>query len=146
MSHVASIKLEIKDLGSLKKACERLGLEFVEDKKNYKWYGTAVSSNSAPPGFTNSELGKCEHAIRVKDKPNAYEIGVVTARNGLKGYQLLLDEWNGGYGLVDKIGSGAGLLKQAYSLEVAKKQALREGFRVTEVTKANGDIVLEAQQ
>ena len=32
MSHISKIELEVKDLGALKMACDRLGLEFVDGK------------------------------------------------------------------------------------------------------------------
>lgn len=144
MSHVASIDLDVKDLKCLARAAERLGLELVEGKKTYKWYG--YSTGTVPAGFTKDDLGKCDHALRVKGNSAAYEIGVCTARNGRPGYQLLWDSWEGGYGLETKVGEDMGLLKQAYSLEAAKKQALRDGLRVTEVVKANGNIVLTASR
>jgi len=42
MSHVTTVKVEIKDLAALREACESIGLEFREGQKKYKWYGRFV--------------------------------------------------------------------------------------------------------
>lgn len=145
MSHITSIDLHIKDLDALKAACPKLGLEFVENKKKYKWYGTSVGG-SIPEGWTKEELGTCDHVIRIKDNSAAYEVGVAARRDGKPGYQLLWDFWQGGYGLEKVIGKDAGLLKQRYAAEVSRKEALRNGFRVTERVMPNGNIVMEASR
>ena len=126
MSHVAKIELEIQDLETLKLACQRLNLEFVENQLTYRWYGRYVGDAPLPEGFTVEDLGKCQHAIRV---PNAsYEIGVVQ-RQGK--YQLLWDNWQSG-GLERVLGSGAGRLKQAYAIERVAKEARLKGYRLCE--------------
>ena len=63
MSHIAKIELEINDPENLKLACERLGLQFIENQKTYKWYGSWVGDSPLPDGITLSDLGKCDHAI-----------------------------------------------------------------------------------
>ena len=79
MSHISKIELEVKDLGTLKQACTRLGLKLTEGKKTFKWYG--------------QEEGHCDHAIRV---PGAtYEIGVIKT-GGL--YELQCDYFESGVG------------------------------------------------
>ena len=50
MSHISKIEIEVKDLGVLKMACDRLGLEFMHGQTEFRWYGTSA---------------KCAHAIRV---------------------------------------------------------------------------------
>ncbi len=126
MSHIAKIELEINDLETLKKACERLGLEFIENQKTYQWYGTWVGDSEMPEGITVNDLGKCDHAIRV---PGAqYEIGIVS--KGRK-YILLWDFWHQG-GLEQKLGKNAGRLKQAYAVERVRKEARLKGYRICE--------------
>lgn len=142
MSHVCEMELEIRDLESLEKACSRLGLELVKDQKEYKWYGTHVGDYPVPKGFTKEDLGKCDHAIRVKNNSKAYEVGVVKRKDGGPGYQLIWDFWAGGLGLQEKVGQDGGLLKQNYAAQVAKKQMLREGYRVTEKTDTSGRMLL----
>jgi hypothetical protein len=142
MSHIAEMELDIKDLDALEKAGKKLGLVLVKDQKNYKWFGESVGDYPLPAGFKESDLGKCDHVLKIPNSPNSYEIGVVKRRDGKPGFQLLWDFWMGGYGLQDKIGAGGGLLKQAYSLEVAKKQMLRKGYRVSEKRDAKGNVLL----
>jgi hypothetical protein len=142
MSHVATIDLEIKDLEALERACKNLGLELVKDQATYKWYGRHIGDYPVPEGFSVQDLGKCEHAIRVKGNPTAYEIGVTKRRDGKPGYTLLWDFWQHGFGLEAKIGAKGGLLKQNYSAEIARKQALRQGFKVTTKKTASGELVL----
>ena len=126
MSHIAKIELEINDTDTLKLACERLGLEFIENQTTYSWYGTWLGDTPLPEGITASDLGKCNHAIRV---PGAqYEIGIVKRD---RKYILLWDFWNQG-GLEQKLGKIAGRLKQAYTIERVRKEAKLKGHRICE--------------
>lgn len=144
MSHVAQIEIEVRDLEALKSACQRLGLEFVAGQRSYRWYGRHVGDYPLPPGFSREDLGKCDHVIRVPGNAQAYEIGVVRRKDGRSGWVLLWDFWGGGFGLQEKVGEGAGRLKQAYALEAAKKAALRAGHRVLgETQKTDGTVVLK---
>jgi hypothetical protein len=126
MSHIAKIELEIVDIETLKLACERLGLKFVENQTTYKWYGSWVNDTPLPEGITVADLGKCHHAIRV---PGAqYEIGIVKRD---RKYILLWDFWYQG-GLEERIGKNAGRLKQAYTIERVRKEARLKGHRICE--------------
>lgn len=147
MSHVATIEIQLKDLDALDAACRRVGIEFLRDKPTFAWFGTHVGDYPLPAGFTAEDMGRCEHAIRV---PGAtYEIGVVRRRDGQPGYTLLWDFWASG-GLtsgeaLERIGVGGRKLVQAYGVEVATRAARRQGYTVTETTKADGSIVLRAR-
>ena len=111
MSHISKIELEVKDLGTLRQACNRLGLNMLEGKKTFKWYG--------------QEDSRCDHAIRV---PGAsYEIGVI--KNGNL-YELQCDYWDNAIGKA--IGQTGGLLKQAYAMERTKIEARRKGYSIIE--------------
>jgi len=125
MSHVVSIKTEIKDLEALKEACKKCGLEFREGQKKYKWYGTHVGDYPRPEGFTAADDGKCDHAIGVPGNNQAYEIGVTKKKNGKEGFDITYDFWNGGYGLEKVAGKGCENLVDAYSQTVALKQATK---------------------
>lgn len=134
MSHVASIQLVIKDLDALEAACKKLGLELVRGQKTFKKYERTMS-------------GECEHAIRLPGNSRAYEIGVVKAPAGQPGFTLMWDSWQGGYGMVAKVGADAGLLKQGYAGEVALKAARKSGFRLlTQTTKPDGTLVYQVQR
>lgn len=156
MSHIATINLEIHDLEVLASACRKLGLELARGQHTYKWYGRIVESGERilPEGYTLEDLGNCEHAIKVPDSNGAYEIGVVSRRDGKRGYTLLWDNWNrgkssscSGKGMVDYVGDSAQKLKQHYAAEMAMKTARHLGHRVIgSYTKEDGSMVVKIQQ
>jgi hypothetical protein len=112
MSHIQTIEVNITDLVTLKSACKRLGIEFMQDQKTFRWYQGA---------------SECAHAIKV---PGAnYEIGVL--KNGdRKGFTLQVDYYD--RKVTEKIGQLGGLFKQAYTLEKAKAEAIKKGYMVKE--------------
>jgi hypothetical protein len=127
VSHVVKIKLVITDLEALQLAAAELGLEMVR-QDTYKWFGRYMADSPLPEDFTTADLGRCEYALRIPGKPNAYEVGVARRKDGA-GYELLWDYWQGGYGLETVIGEGAQTLKRAYNLTVAEREMRRKGFR-----------------
>jgi len=132
LSHISRIELEIRDLQSLRDACEKLGFYFMAGQKHYLWYGKWVGNQPLPDNINEKDLGKCDHAIHV---PAAvFEIGVVKKDNG---YILLWDSWIGG-GLQKYIGKDAGILKQAYAVESVKRESRKKGYRLTEKRMKNG--------
>jgi len=138
MSHVAEIEIQITDLAALATACRRLGFVFREGQKTYAWYGRWAGDYPLPEGFSQEDLGKCDHAIQV---PGAdYEVGVVKARQGT-GYRLLWDFWFQG-GLAERLGPKAERLVQAYGVEKAKREARKQGFSVYETTREDGSVRL----
>jgi len=132
MSHVAKIDIEIKDLDTLKAACERLGLQFMQGQLAYSWYGSHQGDYPLPEGFTVEDLGRCDHAIRVQGAK--YEVGVV--KRGGK-FTLLWDFWRSG-GLEGALGKGACRLKQAYAVERVRKEARLKGYRFREQRTEQG--------
>ena len=117
MSHISKIELEVKDLGTLRQACNRLGLNMIEAQKTFKWYG--------------QEDGSSDHAIQV---PGAtYEIGVVKTGNA---FELRCDYWDSAIGKA--IGQNGGLLKQAYAVERTKTEARRKGYSIIEKKTDSG--------
>lgn len=140
MSHIAEVEVQILDLDCLDAACKRLGnVELVRNQQSYKWWGYSV--DEPPEGFTKEDLGKCDHAIRVKGNADAYEVGIVRSRQGA-GYVLHWDFFAGGYGLQDAVGDNCKKLKQAYAIEVAKKAARRQGLTVREQKQKDGSVRL----
>jgi len=130
MSHVSKIELKVKDLASLKRACKNLGLNFHENQKTFKWYGRVVGDYPLPQGFKKEDMGKCDHAISVKDNAQAYEVGACKARDGSGGYELLWDFWQGGYGLKGAIGEDGRELQEEYAACVSEKQLRDQGYIV----------------
>ncbi len=117
MSHISKIELEVKDLATLRQACNRMGLRLLEGQKTFKWYG--------------QEDSPCDHVIRV---PGAtYEIGVIKTGDI---YNLNCDYWDSGIGKA--IGQNGGLLKQAYAVERTKTEARRKGYSIIEKKTDSG--------
>lgn len=127
MSHVAVVNVEIKDMEALKAACEKAGLEFREGQRTFRWYGQFVGDTVAPSGTDPKDYGKCEHAIGVPGKPDAYEIGVVRTTEGKT--KLMWDFWAGGKGLQAVAGEKCSNLVKAYVGEVTRKAMFRKGYR-----------------
>jgi hypothetical protein len=140
------MKADWKDLGCIAEAARTLGLEFVHGQKTYDWYGRKVGNDPLPEGFTVEDLGKCDHAIRIPGNERSYEIGVAERRDGQPGYTLLWDNWNGGYGLTDKVGQNGERLVQEYGVQVATKHVMMEGYIVSREVFADGHVILKAVQ
>jgi hypothetical protein len=138
---MARIDLKITNLNVLKKAVQRLGGEFKEGQKNYKWYGKFMNDYPLPEGLKVEDLGKCNHAISFPGKAQ-YEIGVIQSKDNPKNYNLLYDFWNSG-GLNKVVGENAGIIKQAYATEMAKHSAKMQGYTSVEKTKEDGTIELK---
>lgn len=130
MSHVTSIELNISDLSCLEAAAKELGMELVE-KSTFVWYGRHVGDYPLPEGFTKEDMGKCQYVLRIKGKPDAYEVGITKRRDGKPGYVPLFDFWAGGKGLMEAIGANGSKLRQEYALAVAMKDFRKKGFKVT---------------
>jgi hypothetical protein len=148
MSHVTTIKMEMKDLQALREACEKIGLVFNEGQKTYKWWGYSVGDYPIPKGFTKEDLGKCDHALSVKGDKKAYEIGVVH-KDGK--YVLLWDFYAGGYGLEKVVGKDCCNLTEAYTQAVALKEASKfaqaQGWSMThEYDKATSETVIKLRR
>lgn len=133
MSHIVTIKTELRDLQAIRAACKRLGWTFVEGQRTYAWYGRYMGDSQLPEGITQEELGHCDHAIRV---PGAsYEIGLKATG---RGFVPLWDYWHAG-----KLPENAGQrLAQAYAIEKARAEARRAGHTVSERQLADGSVQL----
>lgn len=122
MSHMVSSSMKILNLDALEVACERLGLELVRGATEYSWYSRWMNDSPMPQGFTVDDLGKCEHRIQIKGRPsNAYEIGVVKARDGSDGYQLIFDYFGSHGQALEKVaGHRLSALKTEYQVALAE--------------------------
>lgn len=138
-SHITQIMLLIKDLGALEMAAATLGLELRRGQTNYRWYGHYMGDSPLPPGMTAEQLGKCSLALAVKGNPHAYEIGLLQQSDG--SYRMLWDFWNGGRGLLDKVGDDCKKLTEAYKLAVIEKTCSDLGWYFE--TQPNGEIVVQ---
>lgn len=126
MSHVTTVDVVLADLSVLDLACQRLGLELVKDRREFRRF-----SGSAP----------CDHCIRIPGNDTAYQIGVVK-RSGGPGYELQLDSWQGGYGMLDRVGGETcPKLRQAYA-EVGVMRQMGPDFSWTRQELGEGRIRL----
>lgn len=131
MSHVATVEIEVRDLGALEEACKRVGVELVRNQTSFK----------------GGRRTKSEHLIRVPGIENAYEIGVCARDDGRAGFTLQADFWEGGsVPLTQRVGAGASKLKQAYATVCAARQCRMQGFMVQEIKGADGSIQLIARK
>lgn len=129
MSHIATVEVEFRDMDALAKACAKCGVELRQDQKTFKWY--------------NGQVTPCDAAI-VHPNAKACQIGVHKTDTGLK---IQFDPFMRGYGMQDAVAfeddiKGLGKLQQAYAVEVARKQAKRQGFAVRETVQADGRVKL----
>jgi len=145
MSHVVTIKCELRDLAAIEAACKRLGWTFKRDQKTFEWFGEWMNDYAAADAayvamdMKPEEYGKCNHAIGV---PGAkYEIGLI-ARDGK--FIPVFDNWSSG-GL-KKLTAANGLngFIQAYSVEKSKNELRRKGYSPVEQTRSDGSIVITA--
>lgn len=108
MSHTDTIRnLQIRRLDLLGRAAERCGLTLVEGQTAIRGY--------------YKEQAKVDHAVVDRGNPGSYELGV--KRNEEGAFDLLLDTFAGGGGLVEKVGGPrCERLRQFYALESALEQ------------------------
>jgi hypothetical protein len=127
MSHISQFEFQCSDLDALEKAAEACGCELVRGQKKYKWFGRFVGDSPMPKGLTEADLGKCDHAIRVKGASSqTYEVGVCKTEDGK--FALRYDFWSGGYGLVDKVGKDGKKLELNYNVHHAKNFFEQQGY------------------
>jgi hypothetical protein len=143
MSHVVSVKIQVKSLDALKMTAVDLGLEFLENKSDWRWWLSSVGDYPLPEGFTANDLKKSLHVLRVPNDDRAYDVGVFKSKTH-EGYELLFDFYgDAGRRLESVIGSKGQKLVQGYSANVAKQHYKKIGWRVTSTMK-DGKMVLKA--
>lgn len=79
MSHLSDIGLSVQDLNAMQEAASLCGMELVRGQEEYHWYGTFVGDSPMPEGMTLEQLGKCKHALRLKDE-EMRKLGYVDTR------------------------------------------------------------------
>jgi hypothetical protein len=134
MSHITRIKTIITDIPALAEAAKELGLQLHQGVETYKWFGS--STGPIPEGFTVSDLGKCEHVIRLPGCE--YEIGVAKlpgSKASKPAYTLLYDHWGPGQKLHTACGNNLSKLVQLYGVHAATRAARNKGYTVTRQQK-----------
>jgi len=145
MSHVVSIKTELRDLDAVKAACQELGLTFRENHKTISWYGEWVNDYDAEDaayklGITPDQYGKCDHAIEVPG--SLYTVGLL--RNpATGGYRIYFDFYGKeGRRIQEVLGKNGQKLLQYYAAHKAAMEARRKGYIVSRQSASNGNIKL----
>lgn len=115
MSHIATIKTEVKSLRALKSACRRLGLD--------------------QPKFG-------EHRLFAGQTATGYSVSLPDWRYpavfDLKQKKAHFDNYNGSWGDEKELDK----LKQAYAVCAAKEKAIQQGYTVQEHVQKDGSIQL----
>jgi hypothetical protein len=114
MSHIVTIKTEVKDQEALRKACQRLRLEAPTQGRAKLYSASATGTIVKLPGWN-------------------YPVVFDT-----KAGSVAFDNYNGAWGAQSELDK----LMQAYAIEKASAEARREGHSVTEQTMANGSVKL----
>lgn len=117
MSHLVSIKTEVRDAAAVRAACQRLGLPQPVQGKTQLFSGEVEGLAVQLPGWQ-------------------YPI-VADLTTG----QVKFDNFNGRWGDQQHLGR----FLQAYACEKAKAEARRRGHQCTEQTLADGSIKLVIQ-
>jgi hypothetical protein len=146
MSHVAVVKVNIRSLEALDRACRALGLELRLGQKTFRWYGSWQrdyrQADAAPNAIDPALYGRCEHAVAVPNDTEAYEVGVVNNPAG-EGFVMAFDSFDPCRRMVDKVGQDCGLLAQEYAAQVAEMEAqelISQGWQIQRVVQPNGDL------
>jgi hypothetical protein len=118
MSHRTEVDAEFLDKDMVKKTCEELGVEFIDEKKVKLFEGTFP----------------CEYSIRLKGW--SYAVGI--QENG----KALFDNYNGGWGDEKDLDS----FRQRYTENVTLHHAAQAGYRVLHREMNNGTLRIEIQR
>ncbi len=134
MSHITKVKVKVTNLVAFGRACRDLGIEFVKDAKQFRWFSGRQS--------------KCSHRIQLPGRPDhAYEIGLTSDGDGA--FQLNYDDfekYETHEGIMSKVsgkgGNNCGKLMQRYAYHAAKAEAEKNGWAVKEKELDDGRIQL----
>jgi hypothetical protein len=154
MSHVEEVEVECDDLDSLKAAVAKCGGEFMEGQRTHAWWGTWLNDwrdpqrSAAVRGIDPTTFGKCDHAIRMRGRAGRngasgpWEIGVTQKSNGK--WSLVYDNYGrAGQELEKQFGRDCLKLVDYLAEDVAQRQLIQDGWRVTTYTEPDGTLVVE---
>ncbi len=114
MSHIVSIKTQLRDRAAIVAACGRLGLESPE-QRTVKMYDGEVTG------------------LAVKLKGWLYPVVIDTTTGTIKA-----DNYGGTWGGDEELNA----FRQAYAVEKAKIEARKKGHQITEQAQVDGSIRL----
>src|ERR1039458_8209022 len=133
MSHLVSIKTELRDIEAVKRACKDLGLVFKENQRTIRWYGRFLADYDGEDaafklGIDPKDYGTCSHAIEVPG--SNYDIGLI--RNpATNGYRIYFDFYGShGAAIQAEIGHNGEKLLQYYAAAKVSMEAKLKGYLV----------------
>ena len=130
MSHIATVKCEIKSLDALEEAVQKFHATLHRGKTNFKAYAG-----------TNT---KCLHTIELDGDANAYSIGLRQLAQAEEAYELACDWYDGK--LERAFGRDFIGLRNEYQAVVAEKALKKQGWRVSRKVNERQHIHLYAQR
>ena len=146
MSHVVSIKTELRDIDAVKAACADLGLTFKQNQKTIRWFGSWANDYARDDaayklGIKVEQYGTCDHAIEVPG--SNYDIGLL--RNpDTGGYRLYFDFWGqNGHTIQAALGQHGETLLQYYAKHKTIAEMRKLGHMVSCTKAANGTLKLQ---
>jgi hypothetical protein len=146
MSHVVSIKCEIKDLAALEDALKEFkGAKLVRDVKTYRWFGQWMNDYGAndaayKQGIDPKDYGKCEHRIELSGC--GYDIGLVKKGDG---FVPVCDFWGTGQVLQQTFGNNLSGLIQQYGVAKAVRLLKQKGaYGIQKTVQKDGTIKINA--
>ena len=126
MSHIAVVNCVITNLDALATAAEKLGGELMRDQRSFRMYG--------------SQQQPCLHAIRLKGKADAYEVGLRQKAAEEPGtFDLACDFFDGN--LTKAFGQNLTGLQNEYTALVAEQAMRRRGYRVQRDAEAPANVI-----
>ena len=117
MSHTVNMKIDLRDVAALEKACKRLNVAFDKEEKNVKL-------------FSSTEKG-------MSVQLDGWKYPVVIQSDG----SVKADNYNGSWGKQEKLTE----LQAFYGLEKAKIEAMRKGYTTMESVDKEGNPKLAIQ-
>jgi Protein of unknown function (DUF1257) len=138
MSHLASIKTQLKDPAAIQAACQALGWTIKENAYNRYYRGQAEMCDFV------AEFGTTEPSLS-----RTYNLGFQRQQDGT--YRVLCDNSMHGPMILDEGRLGGqtprilNSLKQQYGVEVIRRKAQQMGARVQMQRAADGSMVMNLQ-
>jgi hypothetical protein len=134
MSHIATVKCEIKDLAAAEEAAKALGC-IVEHGTKPRYWGTQYGNGG--------EAKVCDLVVKL---PGKYDLGLF--KNADETYSFMSDNelMSGSLGRNDAgrvlLGENAGKFRQEYAAAVAMKAARKKGIPAFRKVREDGNVVI----
>jgi Protein of unknown function (DUF1257) len=153
VSHVvAHPEVCFNDFDALKSSCEELGLEFRQDQKTWKYWGSWANDYHQEDaaykhGIEPKDYGKGLHAIAVKGDKEAYEIGLVLSPKDDGSFMPVYDFYGQhGKKIQQKAGAKLEKLRGKYAEHAIRNQAQKQGHAVRKVVSPQGHVQMVVTQ